>query len=268
MADSLAGATPVLDRFRLDGKTALVTGGGSGIGRAFCHGLADAGAKVAVLDLDGDRARQVAAEIEAKDATAMAVVADVSRPDAVDRVVADVLAAWGGLTIGVNNAGIASWVDSESCTPEQWRSVMSVNLDGVLYCCQAEARVMLEAGYGKIINTASMSGHIVNTPQHQAAYNSSKAAVIHLTRTLAVDWATRGVRVNSISPGYTRTELVEDLIATPEGAEISEKWMSLVPMQRMLETTDLQGAIVYMASPASDMMTGHDMVIDGGYTAL
>jgi NAD(P)-dependent dehydrogenase (short-subunit alcohol dehydrogenase family) len=124
---------------------------------------------------------------------------------------------------------------------------------------------MLEAGYGKIINTASMSGHIVNTPQNQLAYNASKAAVMHLTRTLAAEWAPRGVRVNSISPGYTRTKLVDDLLASPIGQRMLPKWLELTPMGRMVEVTDLQGAVVYLASEASDFMTGHDMIIDGGY---
>jgi NAD(P)-dependent dehydrogenase (short-subunit alcohol dehydrogenase family) len=126
---------------------------------------------------------------------------------------------------------------------------------------------MLGAGYGKIINTASMSAHIVNTPQNQVAYNASKAGVIHLTRTLAAEWAPRGVRVNSISPGYTRTKLVDDLLATPIGQRMMPKWMDMTPMGRMIDVTDLQGAVVYLASEASDLMTGHDMVIDAGYCA-
>ena len=124
---------------------------------------------------------------------------------------------------------------------------------------------MLEAGYGKIINTASMSGHIVNTPQNQMAYNTSKAGVIHLTRSLAAEWAPRGVRVNSISPGYTRTELVDQFIQKPIGREKLPVWLSLTPMNRMGEVTDLQGAVVYLASAVSDFMTGQDMIIDGGY---
>ena len=126
---------------------------------------------------------------------------------------------------------------------------------------------MLEAGYGKIINTASMSAHISNTPQNQAAYNASKAGVLHLTRSLAAEWAGRGVRVNSISPGYTRTALVERFINEPVGAEKYPFWMERTPMGRMAEVSDLVGAAVYLASEASDFMTGHDMIIDGGYCA-
>jgi NAD(P)-dependent dehydrogenase (short-subunit alcohol dehydrogenase family) len=165
----------------------------------------------------------------------------------------------------VNNAGIGAWEDSETLPDESWRRILDVNLNGVFFCSRAEARVMLSAGYGKIINTASMSGSIVNNPQNQAAYNTSKAGVMHLTRSLAAEWAGRGVRVNSISPGYTATPLVFDRLANPEGQKIMDRWMSLIPMGRMCEVTDLQGAVVYLASEASDMTTGHDLVVDGGY---
>jgi NAD(P)-dependent dehydrogenase (short-subunit alcohol dehydrogenase family) len=268
MSDRVIQSEPILNRFGLGGRAAVVTGAGQGIGRAYCHALADAGASVAVLDFNREGAERVASELEARGAAAMALVADVTKPEEVDAAIDTVVREWSSLTIGVNNAGICKWTDAESVSAEEWRSIVAVNYDGVFYCCQAEARAMMRTGYGKIINTASMSGHIVNTPQHQAAYNSSKAAVIHLTRSLAVEWAPRGIRVNSISPGYTRTELVDDLVATPEGARMMKQWMELVPMQRMIEVTDLQGAVVYLASGASDMMTGHDMVIDGGYCCV
>jgi NAD(P)-dependent dehydrogenase (short-subunit alcohol dehydrogenase family) len=173
---------------------------------------------------------------------------------------------WGGLTIGVNNAGMGLWMDAETMPLADWRRVIDLNLTGVFLCAQAEARVMLAAGYGKIVNTASMSGSIVNTPQNQAAYNASKAGVIHLSKSLASEWATRGVRVNCISPGYTRTALVDDLLATPEGQAVMPRWMELTPTGRMVEVAELQGAVVYLAAPASDAMTGHDLVVDGGYT--
>jgi NAD(P)-dependent dehydrogenase (short-subunit alcohol dehydrogenase family) len=246
----------------------MVTGGAAGIGRAYCHALAEAGARVAVVDVDASAAAVVKAELQKKGAEAIAVPADVTNPQAMTEAVDRIVDRWGGLTIGVNNAGIGSWADAETSTGEQWRSVMNVNLDGVFYSCQAEARVMLAAGYGKIINTASMSARIVNVPQHQAAYNSSKAAVMHLTRSLAVEWATRGIRVNSISPGYTRTKLMDDLLETGEGETISKRWVDLTPTSRMLEVGDLQGAVVYLACEASDMVTGHDLVVDGGYTAV
>lgn len=265
MSDPVLQATPILERFRLNGRTALVTGGGQGIGRAFAHALGEAGASVAVVDLVTERADDVAHELAAKGIDSMSITADVTDQDAVARMVRQVVDAWGTLTIGVNNAGIGQWVAAEEMSLADWQRMLDINLTGVFLCAQAEAKVMLPSGYGKIINTASMSGHIVNTPQKQAAYNTTKAGVLHLTRSLAAEWATQGVRVNSISPGYTRTQLVDDLLQTPEGQSMMPAWMGFTPMARMAEVTDLQGAAVYLAAPVSDYMTGHDMVIDGGY---
>jgi len=257
----------ILDRFRLDGRVALVTGGGSGIGRGFAHALAEAGAKVAIVDMSTSAAETVANELAEFGAESIAITTDVTQTDQVQKMVDTIINHWGSLTIAVNNAGIAGWYDAETMPEAEWRKIMSVNLDGVFYCAQAEGRIMLEAGYGKIINTASMSAHISNTPQNQAAYNASKAGVLHLTRSLATEWASRGVRVNSISPGYTRTALVEQFINEPVGAEKYPHWMERTPMGKMAEVSDLVGAAVYLASEASDFMTGHDMIIDGGYCA-
>jgi NAD(P)-dependent dehydrogenase (short-subunit alcohol dehydrogenase family) len=266
MSDKVLEVKPILDRFRLDGRVALVTGGGQGIGRAFAHALGEAGAAVAVVDISADHANAVSAELAAKGVDAAAIVADVRQPDQVNAMVAAVLARWGRLTIGVNNAGIGLWADAEAMTIAEWDRVIALNLRGVFLCAQAEGRAMLAAGYGKIINTASMSGSIVNTPQNQVAYNASKAGVIQLTRSLAAEWARRGVRANSISPGYTRTLLVDNLLATPIGQSMMPTWLRMTPMGRMGEVTDLQGAVVYLASETSDFMTGHDLVIDGGYS--
>ena len=267
MSDSVTTARPILERFSLKGRTALVTGAGQGIGRALAHALGEAGASVAVVDIRAELARAVAAELTAKGIEALAITADVTKPSSVADMTAEILRAWGKLTIAVNNAGIGSWADAEAMEEETWRNVMRINLDGVFFCAQAEGRVMLPAGYGKIINTASMSGHIINWPQNQSHYNASKAGVLHLTRSLAAEWAARGIRVNSISPGLTRTALVDNLVKTPEGARIAPQWMARVPMGRMAEVTDLQGAVVYLASEVSDYMTGADLLIDGGYCA-
>ena len=265
MKDAVLESRNILERFRLDGRTAVVTGGGQGIGRAFAHALGEAGAKVAIADIAEEMAKSVVAELEAKGIEAMPIVADVTKENEVNRMVDTVVTKWGSLTIGVNNAGIGVWRDSETMPKEMWDRVMALNLDAVFLCAQAEGRVMMDHGYGKIINTASMSAHIVNTPQNQSAYNASKAGVLHLTRSLGAEWAPRGVRVNSISPGYTRTKLVIDLLQTPEGRAMEPKWLDRTPSGKMGEVTDLQGAVVFLASEVSDSMTGADMIIDGGY---
>lgn len=267
MSDPVTEAAPILQRFRLDGRACLVTGAGQGIGRALAHALAEAGGAVAVVDKNAASAERVAAELAAKGAEALAVTADVTRVAEVTAMVDRVLSRWKRLDVAVNNAGIGAWVASEAADETTWRAVLSVNLDAVFYCCQAEARAMLAAGYGKIINIASMSAHIANTPQKQAAYNASKAGVLHLTRTLAAEWAGRGVRLNSLSPGYTRTALVDDLLKTPVGQGMAPVWLGRIPLGRMAEVTDLQGAVVYLAAPVSDYMTGADLLIDGGYCA-
>ncbi len=267
MNDPVLESRPILERFRLDGRVALVTGGGQGIGRGFCHALAGAGAKVAVVDRNREAAEAVAAELTARKWESLALAVDVTERGQLRKMMETITGRWGTLSIGVNNAGIGMWQDAEKVTPEDWAKIMKLNLDAVFFCAQEESRVMGEAGYGKIINTASMSGHIVNTPQNQAAYNTSKAAVIHLTRSLATEWAPRGIRVNSISPGYTRTLLVENLLATPEGKRMKDAWLPMIPQKRMAEVTDLQGAVVYLACEASDYVTGSDLVIDGGYCA-
>jgi sorbose reductase len=250
----------ILERFSLRGRTALVTGGGQGIGQAYAHALAEAGADVAIVDLNPDTAASVAAEVEQLGRRSLAVVADVSDAEQVGEMVAQVIAAWGRLDIGVNNAGVRCWAAAEEMTVPEWDDLMAVNLKAVFLCCQAEARVMLAQGYGKIINTASMSAHIVNRPQKQVGYNTSKAGVVHLTRSLAAEWADRGVRVNSISPGYTETPLVATV------AHLIPGWLKDVPLGRMGQVSDLQGAVVYLAAEASDYVTGHDLIVDGGYT--
>ncbi len=255
----------ILKRFSLKGKTALVTGGGQGIGRSFCHALGEAGAKVAVVDLNQKAADSVVGELKQKGIEAITITADVTMEKDSAFMVRTVIETWGTLTIGINNAGIGMWRKSETMSYVEWKKIIDLNLNAVFLCAQEEAKVMLKSGYGKIINTASMSGHIVNTPQNQAAYNTSKAGVLHLTRSLAAEWASGGIRVNSISPGYTKTKLVNELLETPEGKTMLPEWIEKIPLGRMGTPQDLQGAVCFLAASVSDYMTGSDMLIDGGY---
>ena len=247
-----------------DRPVAGVTGAGRGIGREIALALARAGAELVLAGRD--EATLEATASAASRTTCLTVRTDVTDEGAVEALARATLERFGQVDALVANSGVGGPSGPRWELPlSSWEETFAVNVTGVFLCAQAEGRVMLEAGYGKIINTASMSASIVNTPQNQAAYNASKAGVIHLTRSLAAEWASRGVRVNSISPGYTRTQLVDDLVASPEGRRMVPQWMQLTPMGRMAEVTDLQGAVVYLSSEASDFMTGHDMVIDGGY---
>lgn len=250
----------VLDRLRLDGKVAYVTGAGQGIGRAFAHALGEAGAKVAIIDMDKGKAENVAHELTLKGILSMAVAADISKPEDVQQMIDDIVSKWGTIHIACNNAGINKNSASEDTSLEEWDQTFNVNLRGTFMCCQAAGRVMLKQGYGKIINTASMASLIVPHPQKQLSYNTSKAGVVKLTQTLGTEWIDRGVRVNCISPGIVDTPLIHSESLEP----LVQRWLSDIPAGRLAQVTDLQAAVVYLASDASDYMTGHNLVIEGG----
>jgi NAD(P)-dependent dehydrogenase (short-subunit alcohol dehydrogenase family) len=243
----------------LRGRLALVTGAGQGIGREIARAFAAAGARVIVADRNRDSGVTVADELGG-----FFVELDVTDSGAVRSAVDSLVADHGPIAILVNNAGIVRNTPAESASDEDWRDVFRVNVDGVFWCCREVGRTMLEAGGGSIINIASMSGLVANKPQPQAAYNASKAAVIMLTKSLAAEWAGRGVRVNAIAPGYVATELTLKGMGNPDWRE---EWLRSTPMGRVAEPAEIAPAAVYLASDASSYVTGSVLVIDGGYTA-
>lgn len=254
----------IIEKMRLDGKAIYVTGAASGIGKAAAHAFAEAGADVAVVDINIEGAEAAAKEIaEATGSKTIAVQCDVTKQDQVEAMVAKVVDTYGKLDACYNNAGIALNVAAEEMTYEQWSKVIDINLNGVFLCATAAGRQMLKQGYGSIINTASMSGHIVNVPQ--CAYNASKAGVIMLTKSLAVEWAKTGVRVNSISPGYIGTELT---LNSPTLIPLIEKWNEMAPLGRMGKPEELEAICVYLAGDTSSFTTGADFIIDGAFTCF
>jgi NAD(P)-dependent dehydrogenase (short-subunit alcohol dehydrogenase family) len=255
----------VLEKFSLKNQIAVVTGGGQGLGKVFCHAFADAGADVVVAEINEETGPETVKEIERKGRKALFVRTDITDSKNVAQMVDQVIAGFGKIDILMNNAGIVDWGEVENVEKDDWLKVMDVNVNGLFYCAQAVGRRMIEKGQGRIINIASMSAHIVNRPQCQASYNTSKAAVIHLTKSLAAEWAQYNIRVNSISPGYMGTDMAKPFFEDPK---YGEKWIDAIPMKRPGAPDELAGVAVFLASDASSYVTGADIVVDGGYTIL
>ncbi|AVQ35384.1 SDR family NAD(P)-dependent oxidoreductase [Staphylococcus kloosii] len=257
----------ILDKFKLDNQVAIVTGGASGLGKAMGKGLAEAGAHLVIADINLELAQATADEFT-KDTgnKAIACKVDVTNVDDVYQMVEDVKKEFGRIDILFNNAGINEHVKFEDMPYDRWVKNMDVNINSMVLVSQAVGEVMIEQKRGSIVNTSSMSGIIVNTPQPQAAYNTSKGAVIMFTKSLANEWAEHNIRVNTIAPGYMKTELTKDYFA--QGGEMIDTWMKFTPMGRPGVPEELQGAALYLASDASSFVTGSIVTIDGGYTAL
>ncbi|MDQ3856384.1 MAG: glucose 1-dehydrogenase [Chloroflexota bacterium] len=251
----------VLDAFRLDGKVAIVTGGNQGIGEALARALSEAGAAVAIAARRLDPSEAVASSIRSQGGDAIATHVDVTRPEQVREMLADVTQRLGPVDVLVNNAGVCYHRPAFEVPAEEWHNVFDVNVHGLWHCARAAGEQMIERGSGAIINIGSMSGLIVNRPQMQPAYNASKAAVHHLTRSLAAEWAPYNVRVNALAPGYVRTAM-----SPVDKPEFRPRWIEDAPMRRVAEPEELGPAVVFLASDASSFITGEVLVIDGGYT--
>ena len=248
--------------FDLTGEVAFVTGAGSGIGQAIAIGLAQAGANVACYGHASNGGLvETCRSIEAHGRKAIALEGQVNDQRQVAAAVEEVEAQLGALTVAVNNAGIASAVAAIDMPIERWQQLYDVNVTGVFICCQAEARKMLPRKKGAIINIASMSGTIANRGLAQAHYNSSKAAVIHMSKSLAMEWARDGIRVNVLSPGYTLTAMNK----RPEVAEQLKNFAADTPLGRLAEPEEMAGPAVFLASQAASFVTGIDLIVDGGF---
>ncbi|MEY4529309.1 MAG: hypothetical protein RLZZ156_30 [Deinococcota bacterium] len=243
----------------LEQQIIIVTGGGRGIGLEISRAMRAAGAHLVIAETNAEIGLATALELQGD-----FIQTDVTDSSSVRAMVEAVVAKHGRIDCLVNNAGICRNTPSEDVTDEEWRLVMSIDLDGVFYGCREAAKIMLKQGSGTIVNIGSMSGIISNRPQPQSAYNAAKAGVIHLTKSLAGEWASRGIRVNCISPGYIGTPMTKLGLETPEWRET---WLSSTPMGRLGEPVEVASVAVFLASAASSFMTGSNVVVDGGYTS-
>lgn len=242
------------------GRLVVITGAAQGIGRAIAEEFIAQGARVVVADLNAETGQRTADEIGAG-----FVEIDVTDTASVVAAVDKATTMWGHIDIWVNDAGIDINAAAEKMTDEQWAKVIDVNLTGTFRCCREVAKRMIGRGRGSIVNIASMSGLVSNHPQPQCAYNTSKAGVIMLTKSLAGEWASKGVRVNAISPGYTRTALLDEVEkAQPEWTSM---WFADTPMGRAATTAEVANVVVFVASDKASFMTGSNVVVDGGFTS-
>lgn len=259
-------AKDVMAAFRLDGKVAIVTGAGQGLGRGMAIALAQAGANVAVLDVIQENASRVAEEIQTQGRQAMAVGVDVRDGQQIQDTVAQVVSTLGGVHVLVNNAGVTTNSPFEDLDEADWDHVLGVNLTGIFHCSKWVARYLIKQGDGgSIVNIASMSGLIGNRGGNNSHYCATKGGVIALTRSLAVEWAPHNIRVNAIAPGYAVTPMTDRL--KQRDPAFYQELIDRVPLGRFGRDVDFGGAVAYLASEASAYVSGHTLVVDGGYTA-
>ncbi|RWN67628.1 MAG: SDR family oxidoreductase [Mesorhizobium sp.] len=253
-----------LERFRLDGKTAFITGGGRGIGLSTAEALAEAGARVTISDMDPQVLEAGRDELKRKGHQVEAVQLDVTDSKAVAAAARSANERHGAIDILIANAGIA-WPDTggEDMSDDVWLKVIDVDLNGAYWSCREFARPMLERGRGAIVTLGSMSGLISNKPQRQVHYNTAKAAVHHMTRSLAGEWAERGVRINCVAPTYVDTVMSRGGFTDNK---LMPVWMEMTPMKRVARPDEIAASILFLASDAASAMTGAVVVVDCGYT--
>ena len=248
--------------FSLDGQVALVTGASRGIGRDLAVALARAGATVAAAARDTEALEELCSGLASEGLRAMPVALDVRDLGAIERAVAEIADELGSLDILVNNAGLGWNQPATEVTEAEWDDMMTVNLKGLFFCCQVAGKVMLEQGSGRIVNMSSQAG--VVAIENHAVYSASKGGVNLLTKVLALEWSGRGVTVNAVAPTFVETPGTAERLSQPEfRASVLER----IPAGRVGTTTDVAGAVVYLASPAAAMVTGHVLLVDGGWTA-
>jgi NAD(P)-dependent dehydrogenase (short-subunit alcohol dehydrogenase family) len=250
--------------FSLEGRTVIVTGGNQGLGKAFAFGLAEAGARVAIAGRSAERNASVVREAAERGHDFLPITVDITDDAQVARMADEALAGFGGrIDILVNNAGTCYHNESFAVTDDEWQKVWDLNVRALWKASIAVGGHMREAGGGAIVNIGSMSGIIVNRPQMQPAYNASKAAVHHLTKSLAVEWAQYGIRVNAVAPGYVKTEM-----APVDRPDFRRYWIEDAPQQRFALPEEIAPSVVFLASDAASFITGSVLVADGGYTAV
>lgn len=253
------------ERFRLDGRAAVVTGGANGIGRATALALSGAGAQVAIVDVDRSAAEALSAEIGAAGGAAVAIAADISDEAAVDGLFAETVRRFGTIDVLVNNAGAALRKPAVDLPLAEWDKVVAVNMTGAFLCARSAARHMIAAGRGgAIVGTGSIMSLSGGGLYPNISYQTTKGALVNMTRALAVEWAPHGIRVNAVAPTYVRTRFIAPLLADPA---IMARIEAMTPLRRLAEPEEVAAAILFLASPAASMITGHTLPVDGGFLA-